>query len=141
MSKEIENKVDELLQAYGVPFSAQYAGEVTKTDWGIDGKGQRVDAWRVSIGVGPVGIDYFTGLGRRKGSGAVAPSAADVLYSMLADAEAASMTFDVWCDEFGYNSDSIKASSTYKACVEMAEMLKGFTLDQIAELREALQDY
>ncbi len=39
MSKEIEIKVDELLQSYGVPFSARYSGEVTKADWGSDGKG------------------------------------------------------------------------------------------------------
>ena len=141
MSKEIENTVDILLQSYGVPFSAQYAGEVTKADWGSDGKGQRVDAWRVLFGVGPRWFEYFTGLGHRKDGAPVAPPSAGVLYSLLADAEAENMTFEDWCDEFGYNSDSIKANNTYKVCLEIAEALKGFSRSQIAELREALQDY
>ena len=63
MSKEIEKKVDALLQSYGVPFSAKYAGVVTKPDWGSDGKGQKVDAWRVRLG--GFETDYFSGLGNR----------------------------------------------------------------------------
>ncbi len=141
MSKDIEIKVDELLQSYGVQFSARYSGEVTKADWGIDGKGQRVDAWRVLFGVGPRWFEYFTGLGCRKDGAPVVPSSASVLYSLLADAEAENMTFEEWCAEFGYNSDSIKANNIYKTCLEIAEALKGFSNAQMAELREALQDY
>jgi hypothetical protein len=140
MSKEIETTVAKLLQSYGVPFSAQYAGEVTKADWGSDGKGQRVDAWRVSIG--GFETDYFTGLGHRKGGASIAPSAAGVLYSLLMDAEAHDMPFAEWCDNFGYSSDSIKALHTYQQCEETARALKKvFTSEQMAELREALQDY
>ena len=111
MSKEIENTVDTLLQSYGIPFSAQYAGEVTKSDWGIDGKGQRVDAWRVKVG--GFETDYFSGMGNRKLTSPIppsirgdryatdgwmnkyckpaTPSAAGVLYCLLSDAEAGDM--------------------------------------------------
>ena len=140
MSKEIENTVDILLQSYGVPFSAQYAGEVTKSDWGIDGKGQRVDAWRVSIG--GFETDYFTGLGHRKGGASIAPSAAGVLYSPLMDAEAHDMPFAEWRDNFGYSSDSIKAQNIYHSCYLVGVAFeKVFTSEQMAELREALRDY
>lgn len=164
MSKEIENKVDALLQSYGVPFSAQYAGVVTKPDWGIDGKGQRFDAWRVNVG--GFETDYFTGLGNRgpapkptdggppprRGTllyeelearrGLVAPSAAAVLHCLLSDAEAGDMSFSTWCGTFDYDSDSIKALNIYKQCEETARALKKvFSLVQMAGLRKALQDY
>lgn len=164
MSKEIEIKVDALLQSYGVSFSARYSGEITKADWGIDGKGQRVDAWRVKVG--SYEIDYFSGLGNRtpapkSANGGppprrgtllyeqlealrkpVAPSAAGVLYSLLSDAEAGDMSFSEWCGEFGCDNDSIKALNIYKQCEETARALgKVFTRAQMAELREALQDY
>ena len=140
MSKEIENKVDALLQSYGVPFSARYAGVVTKPDWDIDGKGQRVDAWRVNVG--GFETDYFSGLGLRKDGAPVTPSAAEVLYGLLLNAEAGDMSFYEWCGEFGYSDDSIKALNIYKQCEETARALKKvFTHDQMAELREALQDY
>lgn len=140
MSKEIENTVDTLLQSYGVPFSAQYSGEVTKSDWGIDGKGQRVDAWRVNVG--GFESDYFSGLGLRKDGAPVTPSAAGVLYALLLDAEAGDISFSEWCGGVGYDNDSIKALNIYKQCEETARALKKvFTHDQMAELREALQDY
>lgn len=164
MSKEIENKVDALLQSYGVPFSARYSGEVTKADWGIDGKGQRVDAWRVNVG--GFETDYFSGLGNRgpapkptdggppprRGTllyeqlealrEPVTPSAAGVLYGLLLDAAAGGMSFSEWCGEFDYSDDSIKALNIYKQCEETArELGKVFSGAQMAELREALQDY
>ena len=164
MSKEIEIKVNTLLHSYGVPFSAQYAGVVTKSDWGSDGKGQKVDAWRVRLG--GVETDYFSGLGNRgpapkptdggppprRGTllyeelearrKPVAPSAAAVLHCLLSDADAGDMSFSTWCDTFGYSDNSINALNIYKQCEETArELGKVFSGAQMAELREALQDY
>ena len=72
----------------------------------------------------------------------VAPSAAAVLHCLLSDAEARDMSFGDWCDNLGYDDDSIKALNIYKQCEETARALKKvFTRDQLAELREALRDY
>lgn len=72
----------------------------------------------------------------------VAPAAAAVLNCLLLDAEASSTSFRNWCDEFGYDDDSISARNTYDACQENADKLrKIFHGGQIEQLREALADY
>jgi hypothetical protein len=72
----------------------------------------------------------------------VAPHAAAVLQCLLMDTEASSTSFHNWCDEFGYDDDSIKARETYDACQENSDKLhRIFAHAQIEELREALQDY
>lgn len=72
----------------------------------------------------------------------VPPVAATVLHSLLLDSSAVGQSFREWCQDFGYDDDSIKARSTYDACQENADKLhKIFTRAVIAQLEEALQDY
>lgn len=48
------------------------------------------------------------------------PTAADVLSSLCSDARSADrVTFEDWCSEFGYDTDSRRAEKTYLACVEI----------------------
>lgn len=54
-------------------------------------------------------------LERKKGK-IVGPDVADVLSSVLSDAEACETTFDDWCSTFGSNNDSLGALNTYLAC-------------------------
>ncbi len=44
------------------------------------------------------------------------PTAADVLYSLVADSSACDETLDDWASNFGLDSDSIKANALYLAC-------------------------
>lgn len=71
-------------------------------------------------------VPYFSGIGhadeasmKRRGDFATLkpnmPTAADVLYCLALDAEAADMTFEQWVDEFGW-TDPKTAYSTYQAC-------------------------
>lgn len=70
------------------------------------------------------------------------PTQANVLYCLLSDMEAIEYTFDDWCANFGYDTDSRKAEKIFHACMEEGKkLLKIFTKDQIEELREVLQDY
>ena len=47
-----------------------------------------------------------------------------------------------WCDNLGYDDDSIKALNTFQHCVDTATALElVFDSAQMTELREALQDY
>lgn len=72
----------------------------------------------------------------------VNPTAADVLYCLLSDAEACDMSFSDWCDTFGADSDSIKALSTYQACERAGrELSRTFNHARVAELRAILQNY
>ena len=45
------------------------------------------------------------------------PTAETVLDCLLSDASAGEMTFEEFCSEFGYDTDSRKAEATYRACV------------------------
>lgn len=53
----------------------------------------------------------------RDGRAPIAPSVADVVSCLLSDCSSASNdTFESFCSEFGYDTDSRKALKTYKAC-------------------------
>ena len=68
--------------------------------------------------------------------------AADVLHSLVMDAQATGYTFEDWCADFGYDSDSRKAYKVYEACLESGVKLRRiFTSTQIARLFEILQEY
>ncbi len=73
---------------------------------------------------------------------AVSPTAASVLYSLLLDSDCGHELFEDFCDNFGYDQDSIKALEIYKACQKNAKQLNNmFTQKQLEELRELLEDY
>ena len=42
----------------------------------------------------------------------------NAFYCFVSDAFAGNESFESFCDEFGYNNDSMKAYKTYKACVK-----------------------
>jgi len=55
------------------------------------------------------------------------PTAADVLSSLCSDATSADRTtFEDWCSEFGYDTDSRWAERCYNLCVEMNAKLRAF---------------
>jgi hypothetical protein len=73
---------------------------------------------------------------------AVTPTQASVLYCLLLDAESGSMSFDDFCDNFGYNNDSISDFKTYQACMAITKQVqKLFTYSERQQLQELLQDY
>jgi len=68
------------------------------------------------------------------------PAVKDVLFSLTQDADAINYTFENWCSNYGYDSDSRKAEGTYKACIENFQKIRalGFALE---DLQEFFQDY
>ena len=139
----------------GITYYVTYTGEQTRDDnWECDG-------WRFTIK--GRSFDYFTGTGHRekvrgfaaiKYPGAthvrghwevfhpVKPPIAGLLHSLILDSEAAEQTFNSWCSEFGYDTDSRKALATYEACQKDFDKLrKVFNSEQIKHIRELLQDY
>jgi len=53
----------------------------------------------------------------------------DILYSLILDSQAGAESFDDFCDNFGYNNDSIKANDIYKACQKNGKKAKTFITD------------
>lgn len=73
---------------------------------------------------------------------AVTPTQASVLSCLLLDAESGSMSFDDFCDNFGYDNDSISDFKTYQACMAITKQVqKLFTYSERQQLQELLQDY
>jgi len=54
------------------------------------------------------------------------PKKEDVLECLKDDVDAGSLSFDEFCDNFGYSSDSINALEVYRRCMETAKKLRNF---------------
>lgn len=71
-----------------------------------------------------------------------APGIRDVLHSLVIDAEGAFESFEDWCSNRGYDTDSRKAEATYRACqVEAQALARLMSGADLNKLRELLQDY
>ena len=54
------------------------------------------------------------------------PSEMDILSCLYMDKQCGEYSFNDFCDNMGYNSDSIKDFDTYRACMDIASKLRGF---------------
>ena len=72
----------------------------------------------------------------------VKPKNSDIMYSLLMDSEAGNYSFQDFCDNFEYSSDSVKAFGIYQECKKTSKNLrKVFTSEQLQQMLLALQDY
>lgn len=109
--------------------------------------GREADKWLACFtsNRGKRGFDYHTGTGlRNKKKKPVPPSPADVLYCIVSDFFSVynAIGFAEWAENLGFNPDSIKDRDIYDACCENAtKMLRVFSIEQLKEFQEILQDY
>lgn len=69
------------------------------------------------------------------------PTKEDILSAMITD-DVSDLDFDDFCNEFGYNNDSIKALKVYEACKrETKAYYNMFDSEEREVLRELLEDY
>lgn len=160
----IETAVAEYLAAQGVTFSATGGVATKRDDWDCD-------QWSISFtraGNPTLLSEFFTGTGHRELTRAglfeiqragkcsaiylarlkaahskpVAPCAANALHSLLLEACSAEQNFIDWCDELGYDNDSLKARGVYDACSKTLQKIRAFfTGAERAALQKLLQDY
>jgi hypothetical protein len=74
----------------------------------------------------------------------VVPKLEDVTCSLLMDGQPYfdGLSFEDWCDELGYNSDSIKHKETFDDCCEIGRSLIGnLGYEIISQLREWPYEY
>lgn len=71
------------------------------------------------------------------------PELSDVLYSLVMDADVLdASSFEEWASNLGYDTDSRKAETIYRACLDIALKLRNALGESgLAKLREACQDY
>lgn len=61
------------------------------------------------------------------------PKELDVLECLEFDVQAGRESFQDFCDNFGYDSDSLKALDVYRACMDTATKLRGFKFPERLE--------
>jgi len=73
----------------------------------------------------------------------IAPTAHEIMYSLILDSEVLDAgTFEEWAGNFGYDADSRKAESIYRARLEIALKLRnGLGEAGLSAIRDAAQDY
>ena len=96
-------------------------------------------SWRVWIN--DQSFEYYTGSGLVLKNGTPKkPVLDDVLYSLLMDSSACDMSFEDWCSDFGYETDSRKALQTYLDCQNNTHKLRKTGICIETE-KERLADY
>lgn len=73
----------------------------------------------------------------------IKPDTLDVVACLVLDCRVLdSGGFENWCDDYGYNSDSIRALDTYRTCLERAlQMRHGLGEGLMNDLYAAFSDY
>ena len=106
--------------------------------WGADK--WRTDKWEVSLyrGEAKIMIEFHLGVGNNGRQ----PDLKEVIYALLSDGYAGSLSFEDFCSDFGYDTDSRKAFATWEACKESGEKLgKLFSGVEIEHLELEFTDY
>jgi hypothetical protein len=62
-----------------------------------------------------------------------APEVADVLACLISDESSGAMSFEEFCGEFGYDTDSREAERTWKSCARMSPKVRTFLGDLLEE--------
>lgn len=86
----------------------------------------RMDHWACVIRKGSKSFRVVFSMG--SGHHGAAPKLEDVLDCMASDASGAETagSFEEWCSEYGYDTDSRKAEKTYSAITKQAVRLQSF---------------
>ena len=111
------------IEENGIRMSAERVGSNPNMDDARDGSSHWRCRFRSSKFRGSMTI-YFT-----MGSALVGPpSAADVLDCLASDAVGFenARSFEEWCGEYGYDTDSRRAERTYRAVERQSERLRKF---------------
>lgn len=91
---------------------------------------------------GSVNLRHMLAQNKKENAKPQVPHIAGILCSFMLDASANDYSFNDWCNEYGYESDSIKALNMYQECCNTAkELHKLFNRSELSELSELLQDY
>ena len=90
-----------------------------------------------TLAIGEARFDYYIGMGIQH-----APKIADILNCLLSDMQVCDMSFDDFCDNCDYATDSRKALDTYLSCQQNGVKLRkalGKYFDQVRSEVEALE--
>jgi hypothetical protein len=111
----------------------KFRGEAPEYTDGMDS----MDWWDVTLKMGRRQMTVPFGMGY--GHGGAEPTACDVLSCLLSDVTDES--FEDWCAEFGYDTDSRRAERTYNAIKKQTKKLRQFLGDKFSDYRFETEHY
>lgn len=113
--------LQDFINARGLRLSAKPADRNPHMD-----DSDSMDHWRCTIRA-PKGKTMRVYFSKGVGHHGAEPTLAEVLDCLASDsAGVANTSFEEWCGEYGYDTDSRKALRTYRVCDRQAERLKDF---------------
>ena len=84
-----------------------------------------------------IDVDFYTGIMRTD-----EPTVQDVVYSLVADDMTiqSGSTFEDWCFELGYNTDSISDRATYDLCIKNSQNVRRLYGDDFTAAQLEVED-
>ena len=140
-------RISELSVNWKIEIKTANGREILKTDYqeGIGLHFKTAISWNGGVTVdeynrikSAVETGNKTGFKRLK-----EPALIDVFYCLVSDSDVLECSgFEDWAESLGYDTDSRKAESIYRQCLENALKLKAVIgSDNLEQLRELYQDY
>lgn len=114
--------LEALCESKGVTIKAKHIGQETEPDYVHGGRMAKKDVWRVTLFCH--GRQFTTRFYMGIGLSGRPPTAADVLACLVYDARCGEDPFETFCSDLGYDTDSRKAESTWKACRRTAPRIR-----------------
>lgn len=100
----------------------------------------RSDKWEVWLyrGEAKIMIEFHLG----EGNDGRAPELKEVIFALLSDSYAGGLSFEDFCSDFSYNTDSRRAYATWEDCVTSGDKLRVlFTPEEIEQLEVEFAEY
>lgn len=98
-----------------------------------------MDNWKSTLKMGKKQMTVFFSKGT--GHEGKEPDVVDILDCLIIDSSAMELTFEDFCSEFGYDTDSRKAERTFKACSQNASKLFKFLYrEKFEQLKECEEE-
>jgi hypothetical protein len=156
--------LDTLCETLGIKLDALLVGYMPDTDTPADKRWPHF-AWRVTLTLGDRShaTDYKTGVGhvnpmpsrfmpneaqptrekwwRINHKGPKRPSAADIISALMSDASSGADTFEDFCSNLGYDTDSRRAMDTYLACQAASTAMRRLLGQHYTAVSEAAQEH
>ncbi len=124
----MSSPLQQALNALNVTIKPIFLG-VRTPPWG--GPAMRAFDCTLTRGSVQIHMPFYQGTGHKQ-----PPTAADVVSCMLSDASALGLSFEEWCSDTGYDSDSRSAERTYHACIASCKQIKALLGGHFDMLRE-----
>ncbi len=113
--------IAQFVEANGIKMSSVWASRNPN----MPNSEREMDNWKCTLKMGrkSMTVHFSKGLGHHGAE----PTADEVLDCLASDSRSADdCSFEQWCSEFGYDTDSRQAERTYQACHHSAVRLQNF---------------